>query len=126
MLKLAQAKLDIRRADFPCILARLLQHLTRHIDADHTAGRADLAGSKKAIEAGAAAEIDHRFAWLQRADRLRIAAAETEIGAIGHRRKLGFRIAHLARFAVRSAAGPQKLAAGAQQLAVPAASASPP
>src|SRR5690242_16759722 len=101
MLKLAKAKLDIRHDDFPCILALLLQHLMRHIDADHTTGRADLAGSKEAIEAGAAAEIDHRFAWLQRGDRLRVAAAEAEIGALRHGSELGVRIAHLERLAVR-------------------------
>ena len=101
MFELAQTKLDIAGLDLGRVLARLLQHLMRHVDADHPARLADLAGRKEAIEPGAAAEIDHRLAGLQCGNRLRVAAAEAEIGAFWHRGELGIRIAHLAGFAAR-------------------------
>ena len=90
LLELAQTKLDIAGANLGRVFASLFQHLMRHVDADYLAGLADLAGCEKAIEAGAAAEINHGLARLESGDGLRIAAAKTEIGAIGRRREFSY------------------------------------
>ena len=88
MLDLAEPELDIAGAELASVVARLLEHLVRHIDADHAAGRADLPRRQEAIEPRAAAEIDHGLAGLHRRDRQRVAAAEAEIGTLRHRREL--------------------------------------
>src|SRR5205807_6812956 len=108
---LAKPELDIAGGDFGRVLARLLQHLMSHVDADHMTRLADLTGSKETVKAGAAAEIDHRLARLERRNRLRVAAAEAEIGPFRHCSELGLRIAHLSRFAARIA-GPAAAACG--------------
>ena len=117
----------LRALDLGRVLARLFQHLMGHVDADHLAGLADLAGGEKAIEAGAAAEIDHGLARLERGDRLRVAAAEAEIGAFRHGGELGIRIAHLARFARRDRrSGRSRMSPARSSSPLLAASAIPP
>jgi hypothetical protein len=103
MFEFAQAKFHVGRAGLGGVLAGLLQHLVRHVDADDATGGAHLPRGKKAIEAGAAAEIDDHLAGLERRDRLRVAAAEAEIGAVGDRGEFGVGIAHLARLLGRVA-----------------------
>ena len=98
MLEFAEAELDVGGADLGRVLARLGQHLVGHVDADDPARVTDLPRRQKTVEAGAAAEIDDGLARLHRGDRLRVAAAEPEIGAFGNRRQLGLRVAHLQRF----------------------------
>jgi len=39
---------------------------------------------QEAVEAAARAQIEHRIARLQRRQRLRVAAAEVHVGAVGH------------------------------------------
>jgi len=100
MLELTQSELDIARVDPGRVLSRFLEHLVRHVDANHMARHADLAGGEKAVEAGAAAEIDDGLAGLQGRYRLRVAAAETEVGPVRYGGELGVRITHLTGFAV--------------------------
>jgi len=100
MLELAEAKLDIVRANIGGVVARFFEHLVGHVDADHV-GVADLPRGQKTVKAGAAAEIDHDLAGPERCDGLRIDAAQPEIGAVRHGSELGFRITHASRFIVR-------------------------
>jgi hypothetical protein len=83
-------------------LSRAFQHLMGHVDADHVAAVADLPRGQKAVEAGAAAEIDHDLAGFEVRDRLRITATKPEIGALRHGGELGLRIAHPPGFFVRA------------------------
>ena len=76
--------------------------LMGHVDANDTTGRANLLRRQKTVETGAAAEIDDSLARLHGGNRLRVAAAEPEIGAVRNRRQLRLGIAHPARFIVRS------------------------
>jgi len=82
---LTEAKLDIGRSDVDGIGYGFGEHGNGHIDAENAAGGTDGAGSEKAIETGAAAEIENRFAGLKSGDGLGVAATETEIGALGQR-----------------------------------------
>ena len=95
MLDLTEAELDIGGPG-PSGVAGLFQHLVGHVDTDDAACHADLLRCEKAIEPGAAAEIDDDFAGPHCRDRLRVAAAEAEIGALGYRGQLCCRIAHSA------------------------------
>src|SRR6516165_968232 len=61
----AFAELDIAHAHRLCRRPRLGEHLFRHVDADHLAGRADLAGSDQGVEAGTRSDIDDLLAALQ-------------------------------------------------------------
>jgi hypothetical protein len=75
MLQLAKAKFDVPDADLGRVLPRLLEHLMGHVDANDMARGTDLPGRKKAIKAGAAAEVDDDLARLQIGNGLGIAAA---------------------------------------------------
>jgi hypothetical protein len=55
-----------------------------HIDADDMPCGTDLLCRQETVEAGTTAEIDDSLARLHGGDRLRVAAAEPEIGAIGN------------------------------------------
>ncbi len=99
IFKFSQAEGDVEGADLDGIGPRLGQHLMRHVDTDDVALGADLAGREQAVEAGAAAEVDNRLTRTQGGDRLRVAAAEAEIGAIRHRGQIVGGIAHLLRLA---------------------------
>ena len=106
MLDLAQPEFDVAGADAGRIVARLVQYLVRHVDADHAASRPDLPRGEQAIEAGAAAQVDQHLTGFQGGDRLRIAAAEAEVGAFRHRLQIGVGVAHLAGLRLlRGAAG---------------------
>ena len=94
------------------VVARLAQHLVGHVDADHAALGPDLPRGEQAVEAGAAAEIDQHLARLQRGDRLGIAAAEAEIGALRHGVQLRLGVAHAGGLLCF---GLQQEVAGAQQ-----------
>jgi hypothetical protein len=48
----------------------LIQHLIRHVDADHVTGVADLPGCQKAVEAPTAVQVDNHLTRLQGRDRL--------------------------------------------------------
>ena len=78
---------------------------------------ADLPCRQETVETGAAAEIDDSLARLHGGNRLRVAATEPEIGAVGNRRQLRLRIAHSARFSVRSGAAFQAAARRGGRLA---------
>src|SRR5215469_10068166 len=94
MLMLAEPEFDIRGTDFHCILAGLSEHFVGHIDADDVPGWADLLGGEKAVEARTTTKIEDNFAGLHRRNSLRITAAKTEIGSLGHRSQFGLGVAH--------------------------------
>jgi hypothetical protein len=59
VLDLPETEFDVCGSDRLGIGPRLRQHFMRHVDADHPAGRPDLLSRQKAIDPGAAAEIDN-------------------------------------------------------------------
>jgi hypothetical protein len=63
-------------------------------------GFADSLRRKEAVKTGAAAEIDHSLSWLQRGNRLRVAATKPEIRAVGNGSQPRLGVAHPARFIV--------------------------
>ena len=75
VLHLREVKLHIGRAEVLRVLARQLYHVRRHIYADDLAFRADRSRRDEAVDAAAAAEIDHRLAGVQVAYRRGVAAA---------------------------------------------------
>src|SRR5438094_333930 len=95
MFEFAEAELDVRRTDFRSVLPRLGEHLVGHVDADDVPGQPDLLCGEKAVEACAAAQIEHDLTRLYCRYRLRIAAAKTEIGTVRDGGKFGFRVAHV-------------------------------
>ena len=119
VLEFAQAELDIGRAYACGVVSGLGQHLVGHVDADHAALRPDLPGGEQAVEAGAAAEIDQHLAGAQGRDRLGIAAAEAEIGAVRHGTAAPPRCSPCAR--PSRPRGCSRTVAGAQQDALAAA-----
>src|SRR5215472_18890751 len=76
-----------------------------HVDADHSAGVADLPRGEKTIESGTTTEIDDDLARLHGCNCLRVAAAKPEIGPLGDRGQFGLGIAHPSRLVVRSGFG---------------------
>src|SRR5687768_13490229 len=56
----------------------------RHVHADGTSGRTDLSSGEKGIESGVTPEIEDALARAEASDRLRVAAAQTEVGAAGN------------------------------------------
>ena len=57
-------------------LARQLEHLVGHVEADRLAGRGDPAGGDEHVRAGPGAQVEHRLALVQIGDGGRDAAAE--------------------------------------------------
>ena len=53
----------------------LVEHFIRHMDADHAALRADLAGGDETVKPAAGADIDDPRARLQRSKRKRVCYA---------------------------------------------------
>jgi hypothetical protein len=49
---------------------------SRHIDADHAAGGADFLGGDEQVDPGSGAEVQNRVAFLDLAERQRVATAE--------------------------------------------------
>ena len=67
-------------------LARLLQHLRGHVDADDPPGPSDLVGGDERVEARAGADVDDMLARLQTTQRERVAdAGERLDGTVGQR-----------------------------------------
>ena len=97
VLDLAETELDVVRAHALLGGPRALQHLGRHVDADHAAGGADSLRREEAVDAAAAAEVEHAFAGLESCEFLRIAAAKAEVCAFGQRVEVGLRIAEFER-----------------------------
>ncbi len=83
MLDFAEAEVDIGDAGLARVLPRLLDHLRGHVDADGLA-RAHGAHGDEAVDARAAAEVEHDLAGLNLRRVERIAAAEAEVGAGGN------------------------------------------
>jgi hypothetical protein len=75
VLNFSEPKLHMREAAFFGMRPRFPQHFMRHVDANHAAGLSHGTRGKKTIEAGATAEIEHRYPWSQRRQGNRIAAA---------------------------------------------------
>src|SRR5262249_16048435 len=82
---------------------RLGKHLVRHVDPDHSAAGPDLLGGEEAIDTRAAAEIDHDLARTHGGERLRVAAAKPEIGALRQGSELRLGIAHITGRLLRGA-----------------------
>src|SRR5450432_1404757 len=80
---------------WPPRVARLRDHLGRHVDADHAPRATDTPRCKKAVEACAAAKIEYRLARAQRRNGLRIPAPKTEIGSVWDARQVFFRVAQV-------------------------------
>src|SRR5262249_27354363 len=74
-LDLAEPELRVGESAGRRIDASLFDHGFGHIDADHAPARPDLARRQKYINAGAAAEIEHRHARLERQYPGRVATA---------------------------------------------------
>ena len=85
VLDLAEPELDVVEPALAAFRARALDHLGRHVDADDAAAWARRARGEEAVDAAAAAEVEHGLARLQREQRERVAAAEAEVGALGDR-----------------------------------------
>jgi hypothetical protein len=105
MLDLAEAKLDVRGAALGGIRPGLADHLGRHVHADDAAALPDLPCREEAVDAAAAAEVQHRLAGLQGGDRQRVAAAERHLRALGKLVKLRLRVAQGRRRTAAAAAG---------------------
>lgn len=116
-----ETEFDVCGSDRLGIGPRLRQHFMRRVDADHPAGRPDLLSRQKAIDPGAAAEIDKHLARAHRRQRLRIAAAEPEIGALGQRGELRRGITHANGGVFRCGAGAATAHAARSDPAVPVA-----
>jgi hypothetical protein len=102
VFEFAKTEFDIARADPGGIVTCLIQHLMGHVDADDMAPVTDLPCREKTVKARPAAEIDDSLARLHGGNRLRVAATEPEISAVGNHRQLRLGIAHPARFIVRN------------------------
>src|SRR5262249_36288457 len=64
------------------VLARLLQHLVRHVHPDNRAARADSSRCKKAVESSAGTGIKNGLAPLQRCNCQGISTAKAEIRSL--------------------------------------------
>jgi len=93
----------------------------RHVDSDDAAGRSDLLRRKKTIDPRAAAEIDDHLAGTHGRQRLRVAAAEPEIGALRQGGELRLRIAHAAGGALRRGGGAAAACVSGGDAAIPVA-----
>ena len=93
MLDLAQAELDVADLDLLGVHASPFDHRGRHVDADHVAGRSNLARGEEAVDARAGAEIEHRLAGQNRGEGDRVAASEAEIRAFGNVRGIRLGVA---------------------------------
>ena len=102
VLELAEPEFHIGGADLGGILARLLEHLVRHVDADDAPRRrqpgAPPAGnrSRRRCRDRPRPRQPSSPQWPER-----IAAAKTEIGALRHGREFLVRIAHLPRLGIQ-------------------------
>jgi hypothetical protein len=72
-----------------------VNHLRRHVHADDVAGRTDLLSGEEGVESRATLEVEDAFARSEASDHLRIAAAQTEVGAFRHGGEVGVGIAEL-------------------------------
>ena len=72
-----------------------VDHLRRHVDADDTSGRTDLSSGEEGVESGATPEVEDAFARSEASDSLRVAAAQTQIGAFRHGGEVGVGVAEL-------------------------------
>ena len=86
-LDFAEAKLDVLQAcDLVIrrgVLPREGEHVGRHVDADHTARRADLGAGQEDIEAAAAAEVEDHLTGLQGGDGRGVATGEAHVRPLG-------------------------------------------
>ena len=83
MLDLTQPELDVCKSAFLGAEPRLAYHLGRHVDTDHSAVPAHLCRGEKAIDSRPAAEVEDRFALLERGYCHWITAAQAEIASLG-------------------------------------------
>ena len=125
MLQLAEAGIRHFRADGLALSRALASISCGHVDADHVALGSHLTRGEETVEPGAAAEVDHRFSWPQRGDRLRIAATQAEIGAVRDRRQFGVGVTMRRAFSWASAGADGPRQDGAQQPVASAVAMSP-
>jgi hypothetical protein len=105
VLDLAQPEIDVGGRNPAGVVAGLGDHLGGHVHADDAAGAPYPARRQEAVESGSATEVEHRLARAQRGDRLRVAAPEPEVRAIGDAGEIRFRVSHRqAAAALRAAA----------------------
>ena len=69
-------KIRVRRACSGCVVAGEREHLVRHVEPEHAAGRADALRREDDVDAAAGAEVEHGLAFVQLRHRGRVAAAE--------------------------------------------------
>ncbi len=85
---------DVREPGFAGAGGGLSAHRFGHIDGDHAPTAPDLTGGDKAIESGAAADVEHSLALLQVAQRERIPGAGERLnGALRKRVHVSVRVA---------------------------------
>ena len=82
MLYLPQAELDVIQPGLLRVFARSGHHLGSHVHADHPPGRSHGPRSQKAVETAPRAQVQHHLSGLQVGYRLRIPAAQTQIGPL--------------------------------------------
>jgi hypothetical protein len=92
---LAQAEVHVRESGLRRVRLGAVDHLRRHVHADDMAGRTNLLSGEEGVESGATPEVEDAFARSEASDRLRIAAAKTQIGAFRHASEVGVGIAEL-------------------------------
>ena len=76
VLHLAEAEAHVLGADAAGVATGKLDHVGAHVEADDAALRAHLLRREEAVEAAAAAQVEHRLALVQAGDGRRVAAAE--------------------------------------------------
>ena len=104
------AELDLGEAHARGAGTGLVEHLRRHVDADHVPLLADAARGEEGVDAGAGAQIEHRLTGLGREEADRRTAAQAEVGLVGERCEVGGVVAQLLRH-FRLAAGTDAAAA---------------
>ena len=72
-----------------------MNHLGRHVHADDSAGRTDLAGRQEAIDAAAAAKIKHGFTLTKLRERQRSPASKTHVRAFRQAGQLTLAVAEV-------------------------------